>query len=110
MKFIKSKTTPNRTSSIFVECVAEIRNNETGEVREYDTEELLEKGEKHPSTFNWEEHNFSCDCNRTLFFKYANNEDVSDDEFDNIECSGGKFSVNLKNKKDGKLYYKEFIK
>ncbi len=93
---------------IWVECIAEIRNNETGEIREYETEEILEAGDEHPSVFNWEENNYSCDCNRCLFFKYANDEDVSDDEFDSIECSEGKFSVNLKNKKDGKIYYREY--
>ena len=91
---------------IWVECVAEIRNNETGEIREFDTHEILEIGNEHPSVFNWEENNYSCDCNRRLFFKRVMNE-VTDDDFDE-ECSDGKFSVNLRNKKDDKVYYREF--
>jgi hypothetical protein len=93
---------------IWVGCIAEIRKNDTGEIREYEIEQILKIGEKHPSVFNWEENNYSCDCNRLLFFKYAKNIEVSDEEFDNLECTNGKFSVNLKNKKDGKVYYREY--
>ena len=81
--------------SILVACIAEIRNNETGEVREYETHEILEIGDKHPSVFNWQDNNYSCDCNRRLFFKRAKGEKTNE-----VECSDGKFSVNLKNKKD----------
>lgn len=87
-----------------VECVAEIRNNETGEIREYTFNERLDIGDEHPSVFNWEENNYSCDCNRSRFFKRAKNEDEGWD----VGCSEGKFSVNLKNKKDGKIYYREY--
>ena len=93
-------------NSILVECIAEIRNNETGEIREYETHEMLEIGEKHPSAFNWQENNYSCDCNRRLFFKRAKGEETNEDDW-NVECSDGKFSVNLKNKKDGVVYYRE---
>jgi hypothetical protein len=89
-----------------VECIAEIRNNETGEVRDYETEEILEVGNSHPNTFNWAEHNYSCDCNRLLFFKRAKGEETEDD-FE-VDCSSGKFSVNLKTKKDCNVYYREF--
>lgn len=87
--------------------MAEIKNNITGEVREYETEEIFEIGEEHPSVFNWEENNYVCDCNRLLFFKRALNEEELDEDWE-AECSRGKFSVNLKNKKDGKVYYREF--
>jgi hypothetical protein len=100
------KDTHQIDNCIWVECIAEIRNNETGEIREYETHEILEIGDEHPSVFNWEENNYSCDCNRRLFFKRANNEETNDDW--NVECSDGKFSVNLKNKKDGKVYYREY--
>jgi len=90
-----------------VECVAEIRNNETGEIREYITHETLDIGDEHPSVFNWEENNNACDCNRLLYFKRAKNEE-KDEDWD-VECSDGKFSVNLKNKKDGKIYYREYL-
>lgn len=100
------KDTHQIDNCIWVECIAEIRNNETGEIREYETHEILEIGDEHPSVFNWEENNYLCDCNRRLFFKRANNEETNDDW--NVECSDGKFSVNLKNKKDGKVYYREY--
>lgn len=90
----------------WVRCVAEIRNNDTGEVREYETDEILEDGEEHPNVFNWAENNFACDCNRLLFFSRANGEECDEDW--EQECSSGKFSVNLKNKKDGMVYYREF--
>lgn len=92
----------------WVKCIVEIRNNSTSEVREYETDSILKNGEKHPSTFIWEDDNYACDCNRELFFRYANDEEVSDEEFDNLECSEKRYSVNLKNKKDGKTYYCEF--
>jgi hypothetical protein len=89
---------------IWVECIAEIRNNETGEIREYETEELLETFSATPSVSNWTEGNYSCDCNRKLFFQRAGNE--KEDAI--VECSHDKFSVNLKNKKDGITYYCEY--
>ena len=89
---------------IWVKCVAEIRENETNKIVEYETDQLLEIGNEHPNVFNWEENNFSCDCNRRIFF-YDNY-----NEKDDVPCSDGKYSVNLKNKKDGKLYYREFDK
>jgi hypothetical protein len=86
-------------------CIAEIKNNATGEVRDYPTTERLNNDEEFPSVFSWEENNYSCDCNRSLFF---NDNDVST-TYDAIdECSDGRFSVNLKNKADGKVYYREF--
>ena len=92
--------------SIWVKCIAEIRNNATGEIREFETDEILTNGSEFPEIFNWEENNYSCDCNRRLFFKRAGNEESQEDW--NVECTDGKFSVNLKNKKDGKVYYREY--
>jgi hypothetical protein len=89
----------------WVKCVAEIRNNETLEIREYEIDQVLYNGDTFPDVFNWKENNYSCDCNRRLFFDRAIG--AENDESD-IECSDGKFSVNLKNKKDGFVYYREF--
>jgi hypothetical protein len=41
-----------------------------------------------------------------LFFKRAKGEETEDDW--NVECTDGKFSVNLKNKKGGVVYYREY--
>lgn len=40
---------------LLVKCVAEIKNNATGEIREHDTNELLEIGAEYPSVFNWDD-------------------------------------------------------
>jgi hypothetical protein len=88
-----------------VAIVAHIRKNETREIRLYSDYILFEDGEDEPSVFNWEENNYSCDCNRYLFFQRANNEDEIDE--DSI-CGDDKYSVNLYNPKNDKCIYKEF--
>lgn len=87
----------------WVRCVAHIRKNATGEVRRYETYEVLDDGSPQPSTFNWEEGNGSCDCNREIFFERS-----AGVEIENEECSEGRFSVNLQNPMTGKFYYREF--
>ena len=89
-----------------VECIAEIKDNQTGEIRMIDTQERLGEGDDYPGVFNWGENNYSCDCNRRIFFKRSKNE-LTDEDFA-VECSDGKYSVNLLNKKTGERYYKEF--
>ena len=96
----------HKNGFILVECIAEIRDNETGEIREYETKEILDIGCKYPSVFNWKENNYACDCNRRLFFKEVKNEATEEDW--NVKCTDGKYSVNLRNKKNGKVYYREF--
>ncbi len=51
-----------------------IKNNKTGEIRQH-----IEKDENwfDGSDFMWTEGNYSCDCNRALYFARANG---SDDE------------------------------
>ena len=93
---------------IWVACIAEIRLNSTGEVRECEVNEVLRDGALYPASFNWEENNFACDCNRRILFKQAKDE-LKEEDWD-IKCSDGIFSVNLKNKLDGKVYYREFEK
>ena len=108
MKWIEVKGTEIMCSrnAKWVIAIAEIKNNETGEIREYETHEILEEGEEYPYVFNWEENNYACDCNRRIFFKRVKNENTEEDF--KTECSDGKFSVNLKNKLDGVVYYSEF--
>lgn len=99
---VEIKTHPLKNAR-WVRCVAHIRKNATGEVRRYETDEILEDGETHPSVFNWEENNFSCDCNRELFFERS-----AGNEIETEECSDGRFSVNLENPVTGEIYYREF--
>jgi len=108
--WIEHKVEPahQRDGWVWVEVIAEIRENNTGEVREYSCHEILDVNgnETFPDVFNWEENNNSCDCNRRVYFKRANDE-LKDSDWD-IDCSDGLYSVNLKNAKDGVIYYKEF--
>lgn len=89
-------------------CIAEIKNNETGEIREYETHEILEYESEYPNIFNWSENNYSCDCNRLLFFMRCGGESTDSILDEDIDCTEHKFSVNLKNKLDNKIYYQEF--
>lgn len=61
-----------------------IRNNSTKEVRviDYDCE-----WQEH-STYMWVDGNFSCDCNRHVFFMGEENDEHAVD----IDCSDGKYS------------------
>jgi hypothetical protein len=103
---IINKITHKLQNASWVCVIAEIKNNSTGEIREYETHEILEDGDELPSVFNWKENNFSCDCNRRIFFKRAKNEE--DEDHLDIPCSYGLFSVNLKNKLNRYKYYSEF--
>lgn len=86
----------------WVRAVAHIRCNATGEVREHATAVWLENGAPNPSS--WEDGNYSCDCNRGLFFAREGGIEPDDDD----ECSDGKFSVNLENPITGEVFYREF--
>jgi hypothetical protein len=90
-----------------VAITALIRCNATGEIRQHETKGYVGEDESGPSTFIWEEGNYSCDCNRHIFFHVAGGGDYEDDEAD-IECSDGKYSVNLVNPKTGEVFYREF--
>lgn len=73
-----------------VDILVHIRKNDTGEIRVHkDSLYLGEDGI--PVTFIWEEGNYSCDCNRRLFFARANNEE----EDWNSGCSAREYSVNI---------------
>ena len=82
-----------------VKVVAHIRKNSTGEIRRCETEEVLEHNADKPTVFNWKENNYSCDCNRELFFERAVGKEIDDDT-----CSHGRFSVNLENPITGEFY------
>lgn len=65
--------------------IAHIKNNETGEVRKD-----INDGQFDDSSFYlWSEGNWSCDCNRALFFARAKGEE----DPEGLECTEGKFSV-----------------
>ena len=87
---------PN-SKTMRINIVVHIKNNKTGKTVEYKTEMIWRKEENKPFTWIWEEGNFSCDCTRSLFSGSGD-----------IECSDGKFSVNIFNPKNGKMFYQEF--
>ena len=99
------KESPHDTTT-WVKVVAYVRNNATGEIRQYRTEGIWDK-EAHDgpvSTWIWEEGNFSCDCNRKIFWGNAAGEDYLSDS----PCGDGGFSVNLQNPKTGQIFYREY--
>lgn len=92
----------------WVKVDAVIRENATGIVRVFETSEILCDGEVEPNPVNWTEGNFSCDCNRILFFGYAAGETFGETE-SHDGCAGeGAYSVRLRNPKTGRVYYSEF--
>lgn len=58
-----------------VEIDVHIRCAATGEVRVYHDTGLVDIEGDRFSDYIWEEGNFSCDCNRRIFFRRAGNED-----------------------------------
>ena len=100
------KHDPPHHLSFWVKIIAHIKNNKTGEVRQYEDEAIWNEKNNFPSISIWKEGNYFCDCNRQLFFQRANNETKDWDK----ECSNGEFSVNLQNPKTGKYFYKEYQK
>jgi hypothetical protein len=88
----------------WVATVVEIRDNDTGIVREYQNADILTDGGAEPSSYIWEDGNYSCDCNRRLFFARAAGEDEDWDS----DCSDGLYSVRVRNKKSGRVFYSEF--
>jgi hypothetical protein len=94
---------PNTT----VQVIAIIRNNETGEMVEYATE--LPWVEGGPDTGIWSDGNYACDCNRSNFFHDVKGIPREDTNHEHLFASSlSKFSVNLKNPKDGRVFYHEF--
>lgn len=104
-KWEEVKKAPPHDKVIWVRVIAHIRKNSTGEVRQYETQEIMDEGQDKPNNFNWAENNYSCDCNREIFFERAIGKEIEDRDND---CGHGKFSVNLQNPVTGDFYYTEF--
>lgn len=83
----------------------QIRKNDTGEIREYSHELRIEEGCRNPTSFDYEENNWSCDCNRSLEWERAGG---GDPDLDEAECGTGKFSVRLLHPVTRKPFYEEF--
>lgn len=61
-------------------------------------------GEDGDSLFVWSEHNFSCDCNRELFFT---NWEISG-ELRQPRCGEGRFLLRVTAADDGRILYDEW--
>lgn len=70
-----------------------IRNNKTGEVRSIPWEY-----EVTPDDYLWSEGNYSCDCNRDIFFKQGT------DEPENHGCGMNKYWVEIKDENEKVIY------
>ena len=95
-----------------IKIAIHIKNNETGEMRIYQNDDLsLSRDEEtgEPNTYIWEDGNFKCDCNRYLFFQRAKDEAEKDEDGPcyHEKYPDGKYSVNLYDEY-GELIYKEF--
>lgn len=87
----------------WVKVVALIRNNVTGEIRSSDTKIWYEDDGKTLNDYIWSMGNFSCDCNRALFWSMAGGEEELD-----VECGDDKFDVNLIIPSTGEIVYEEY--
>jgi hypothetical protein len=79
--------------------LARIKQVSTGEVRTYETD-FLEGSTDYEIVFQWEENNYSCDCNRAMFF---NNYAEPDRKY---PCGETEYKVRVFS--NGRLLYEEF--
>jgi hypothetical protein len=77
--------------------IVEVRNNATGEIRSFDYEpSYLVTPSDGFDEWLWTEGNYSCDCNRALFFARANGEPDP-----NEPCMPeGRFSIRITDGRD----------
>ena len=78
----------------WIPCIAQIRRNSDGLTRNWETDFSGE--------YLWSEGNYSCDCNRALFFGYAEG-----GEGDECPCGDGGYSVRIIAKHDGQELYRD---
>lgn len=76
---------------------------DSGEVRvRCDT--LMENGSGDYSLYMWREGNYSCDCNRALFFARSGMGNAEDGA-----CGDERYRVNVSDAATGELLYQEFV-
>lgn len=95
---------PPHDKVIWVRVIAYIRHNPTGEIRSGEDTMIWNEDGDCPETYNYEMGNFSCDCNRRIFYERFSGKAV---DFENNECGKGEFSVRLVNPKTGDIFYDE---
>lgn len=90
----------SKTSAIY--CLREVATGITKAITFRQPElSFWDDGEDGNSLFVWSEHNFSCDCNRELFF--------TDWECDGEQrCGEGRFLLRVTAADDGRILYDEW--
>jgi hypothetical protein len=84
----------------------QIRHNASGEIRVKRAWMIYEPEDgPSPSVYMYEDGNYSCDCNRHLFFHRAAGVEPMED----APCGKVAYDVNLINPKTGKVFYREFF-
>ena len=94
---------PPHNNHFWVKIAVIIQDNKTKENVFYLDDAIYDEENKRASTWIWEEGNFSCDCNRYLFYQRAKNLE----EYDDIDCSYVKYSVCIINPKTKEILYDE---
>lgn len=93
---------PSHDTNMWIKIVALIRDNQSQEIIEFPCDSIWDEKSSQPSLFIWEEGNFSCDCNRAIFWNQVSKNKRSED------CGHKRFPVNLKNPKTGEIFYREY--
>ena len=78
----------------WIPCIVQIRRNSDGLTRNWETDFSGE--------YIWSEGNYSCDCNRSLFFGYAICEGWTEQP-----CGYDGYSVRIVAKDDGRELYRD---
>lgn len=78
-----------------------IRKNSTGEIRQYEIEWDWFKDDS-DDFYWWTQGNYQCDCNRELSFIRASGREVTDEEFDAVQCTDGAYSALYAELPDGR--------
>lgn len=96
---------PISSDSKWVKIIAHIKRVDDGVIHKYETSADLSGDDEYPDPYIWTDGNYACDCNRELFFEYADGKEYGDIE---TECTESRFEVNLENPVTGEIYYREF--
>lgn len=88
-----------------VKVIVHVKRLADGEVRRYHTWDIYDPDDgDFPNPYMYEEGNYSCDCNRHLFFHRAMSAEPEED----VPCGDELYAVNVANAKTGEVYYREF--
>ena len=80
-----------------ITAIAHIKDTQTGKIVDKDTMVWVWPDEDKYDPYMWEEGNYSCDCNRGIFWGL---------DYSASKCDIGRFLVNLE--VDGEIIYSEY--